>query len=72
MPASGLRNYMSGDLGVVSAYGYAWSSSPSWGSSNAGYFELRASGVLTLGDVYRAYAFPVRCVQHLQAAFFKE
>ena len=68
-PASGNRHRETGALNVVGTYGYAWSSSPTSGSANAGYLEVRASGVLPLGDVNRAYAFPVRCVQHLQLLF---
>ena len=72
-PASGYRNSTSGALTNVSTYGYSWSSSPSTSTStNGGSLYFRAGYVYPMNGDYRAHSFPVRCVQHLQAAFSVE
>ena len=61
---SGLRNNTSGDLWGVGTNGYAWSSSPTSGSTNAGYLDFNSTNVDPLSNGYRAYGFSVRCVQN--------
>ncbi|MCM1150791.1 MAG: hypothetical protein NC322_01970 [Alistipes senegalensis] len=68
--ASGLRNNTTGDLWGVGTNGYAWSSSPTSGSANAGYLDFNPTNVNPLNNNNRAYGFPVRCVQHLQEPLF--
>ncbi|MDE5906013.1 MAG: fibrobacter succinogenes major paralogous domain-containing protein, partial [Alistipes sp.] len=64
--ASGYRHYASGALTNVGAQGLCWSSSAfAAGDANASSLSVLASRVsLSFGN-NRAYAFPVRCVQHL-------
>ena len=54
----------------VGTNGYAWSSSPTSGSTNAGYLDFNSGNVNPLNNNNRAYGFPVRCVQHLPEALF--
>ncbi|WP_195497469.1 hypothetical protein [Alistipes senegalensis] len=63
MPASGYRNRTSGALTNVGSNGYSWSSSPTQGSTNAGYLNFSASNVNPQNNNYRANGFPVRCVR---------
>ncbi|MCM1250726.1 MAG: fibrobacter succinogenes major paralogous domain-containing protein [Alistipes sp.] len=68
--ASGYRSNTSGALGGVGAEGSSWSSAPNdAGNSNAGRILFQTSGVNPLNNTNRSFGFPVRCVQHLQAAF---
>ena len=70
MPASGSRHNTTGALSVVGSRGYYWSSSPiSAGSANASILRFYSDEMTLLYSNTRAYAFPVRCVQHLQAVF---
>ena len=70
MPASGFRNYTTGDLTNVGGSGVYWSSAASAAdNANAGYLHADASSVRPLHGNPRAFGFSVRCVQHLQAAF---
>ena len=63
-PASGCRNSNSGGLTNVGTGGYAWSSSPNSASSVYGSnLNFSSSLVNPEGGNYRAYGFPVRCVQ---------
>ena len=69
-PASGYRTYTSGDLTNVGTGGYCWSSTPVSASNPiAGAMAFLSGLVYPLHSADCAYAFPVRCVQHLQAAF---
>ena len=69
-PAAGQRDRVTGDLGVVGTYGYAWSSSPSASDSHyAGFLRFLASELTPLRADGRALGFPVRCVQASAAAF---
>ncbi|MDE6046534.1 MAG: fibrobacter succinogenes major paralogous domain-containing protein [Alistipes sp.] len=70
-PASGYRYRETGALTNVGSNGYVWSSSPyAAGNVSAGSMDFSVSFVRPLNYYARAYAFPVRCVQHLQAAFY--
>ena len=70
-PASGYRNNTTGALNNVGTYGYAWSSSPQAAdNANGGFMNFNADGVNPLNSGNRAIARPVRCVQHLRAAFY--
>ena len=72
-PASGCRERVSGALTYVGTYGTCWASSPAAaGNVNAGDLWFHAERVLSLDSSGRANGFSVRCVQHLQAAFFNE
>ena len=72
-PASGFRTSTTGALNAVGTYGGYWSASPSAaGGSDAGFIRFDSSYVNPLTAIYRTYAFTVRCVQHLRAAFSKE
>ena len=62
-PASGYRSRASGALTNVGSGGYSWSSSPTQGSTNAGYLNFSASNVNPQNNNYRANGFPVRCVR---------
>ena len=62
-PASGFRNRASGALTYVGSNGYSWSSSPTQGSTNAGYLLFFATYVYPQSNLSRAYGFPVRCVR---------
>ena len=62
-PASGYRSRASGALTNVGSGGYSWSSSPTQGSTNAGYLNFSASNVNPQRNNFRAYGFPVRCVR---------
>ncbi len=67
-PASGYRQYATGDLTNVGTQGDFWSSSPgAAGNTNAGGMWFHDSNVNPEGGTERAYAFTVRCVQHLRA-----
>ncbi|MDE6045750.1 MAG: hypothetical protein K2G10_00415 [Alistipes sp.] len=69
-PASGYRAFTSGALGVVGTEGGCWCSAPLAASNiNAGDFWFHASNVNPLNNGNRAYALPVRCVQHLRLLF---
>ena len=64
LPAAGLRNNNSGELGNTSSYGYYWSSSPNYGgSNNAGHLYFSSGYVYPLSSNYRAIGFSVRCVR---------
>ena len=72
-PASGQRTASGGDLSVLGTHGDSWSSSPyAAGSGTASMLRFLAGEMTVMSSVNRAYAFPVRCVQYLQAAFLKE
>ena len=72
-PASGFRTWATGDLTVVGVNGYCWCSSAyAAGNANGGGISFSASDITLLSNYQRARAVPVRCVQHLQAAFFRE
>lgn len=61
-PASGYLHPFSGMLYRVGNYGYVWSLSATGGGACSLYFN--AAGVLDLrAGSYRAYGFPVRCIQ---------
>ena len=63
-PASGCRASDSGGLVNVGSGGYAWSSSPHLASGVRGsLLDFYSSGVYPEGSYYRAFGFPVRCVQ---------
>ena len=65
--ASGYRQYATGALTAVGTQGDFWSSSPgAAGNANAGGMWFNDSNVNTEGGTERAYAFTVRCVQHLR------
>ena len=65
-PASGFRNWTTGDLNNVGGAGYYWSSSPyASGNANGGGFSFGSGDINPLTGYQRARAFPVRCVQHL-------
>lgn len=64
-PASGYRSRASGALTNVGSDGYSWSSSPTQGSTYAGFLNFSASYVSPQNNGYRAYGFPVRCVREL-------
>ena len=72
-PASGYRTRETGGLTNVGTNGYSWSSSAyAAGSATSGGLNFNSSNVNPLNSFSgRALAFPVRCVQHLQAAFPK-
>ena len=70
-PASGYRTSTTGALTSVGTNGEYWSSSPAASSVNAGYLDFNAGNVDPFHASRRSYGFPVRCVQHLQAAFIK-
>ncbi len=71
-PATGYRHGNTGALTVVGVSGYYFSSSP-WaaGDHGAGRLAFRANNAGPLASEGRSFAFPVRCVQHLQAALIK-
>ena len=72
LPASGYRNYPTGDLTNVGTNGLYWASAPyASGNANAGRLWFNSGNVNPLGSDPRAQGFTVRCVQHLQAAFIK-
>ncbi|MDE6046142.1 MAG: hypothetical protein K2G10_02440, partial [Alistipes sp.] len=58
-------------LNNVGTNGYAWSSSPQSSGASAGFLLFESGNVNPLHADGRTYAFPVRCVQHLQAAFLR-
>ena len=62
-PASGYRSRASGALTGVGSNGCSWSSSPTQGSTYAGYLSFSASGVNPQDNYCRANGFPVRCVR---------
>jgi hypothetical protein len=71
-PATGFRNYTTGALTNVGTHVGYWSSSTHASDSPNATFLRYWSG--ELGPIYgiqRANGFSVRCVQHLQAAFFE-
>ena len=61
-PAVGDLNSMSGGFIYVGGTGYYWSCSPS-GATNGYNFRFAAGIFDTSHGAYRAYGFPVRCVQ---------
>ena len=61
-PASGRLRYVDGTLSYVGSYGYCWSATP-YSQTNGYTLYFSSSGVLPSNDNYRAYGFPVRCVQ---------
>lgn len=70
-PASGLRLREDGRLVNISTEGDSWSSSSRDGASVQGaklYFTT--TNVNPLGYTYRAYCYPVRCVQELTWPFY--
>ncbi|MCM1151529.1 MAG: fibrobacter succinogenes major paralogous domain-containing protein [Alistipes sp.] len=70
-PASGYRTLTTGGLTAVGTGGWYWSSSPYAASHvNAGDLGLNSGNVNPLNSDGRAHGLSVRCVQHLQAAFF--
>ncbi|MDE6046746.1 MAG: fibrobacter succinogenes major paralogous domain-containing protein, partial [Alistipes sp.] len=70
-PASGYRNWTTGDLSVVGTIGYFWSSSPAAAdNASGGGMCFSAVDIPVLFTCQRARAFPVRCVQHLQGCFY--
>ena len=72
-PASGYRTSTTGALTNVGTGGYCWSSTPVSASNPiAGAMAFLSGLVYPLHSADCAYAFPVRCVQHLRAAFLKE
>ncbi|MDE5708994.1 MAG: hypothetical protein K2I32_06070 [Alistipes sp.] len=72
-PASGYRNRTTGDLTSVGDGGWCWSSSSyAAGDTGASQFGLRSYYMYPMYSNNRTYAFPVRCVQHLRAAFIYE
>ena len=73
MPAPGYRSAASAVLGAVGAHSHCWaSSSYAVGSYSAGNYFADVTRMYPLKNDDRAYGFPVRCVQHLQAAFISE
>lgn len=70
IPATGYRLYSTGALNVVGTEGGCWcSSSYAAGNHDAGDFWSHTSNVNPLNNGNRSNGLPVRCVQHLQAAF---
>ena len=70
MPASGSRHNTTGALSVVGSRGYYWSSSAvSAGNISVSILRFYSDEMTLLYSNARAYAFPVRCVQYLQAVF---
>ena len=64
LPAAGLRYSNSDELASTSSYGYYWSSSPGYGSSNyAVNLYFRSGFVYPLNYFNRANGFSVRCVR---------
>ncbi|WP_370689167.1 hypothetical protein, partial [uncultured Alistipes sp.] len=64
-PATGYRYRETGALNAVGTSGYAWSSSSyAAGNLGAGYFYFYSGLVGPLNGGYRAFGFPVRCVQN--------
>ena len=66
-PAPGYRdsgyNKAGGALWLVGYYGYSWSTSILSGSSSARFLYFGYDGVSPQGNSYRAYGFPLRCLQ---------
>ena len=61
-PASGYLNNSNGTLNNVGSNGYYWSATPY--SQSSGYnLRFGSSNVNPAYSSYRAYGFPVRCVQ---------
>ncbi|WP_304952155.1 hypothetical protein [uncultured Alistipes sp.] len=68
--ATGYRLYSTGALNVVGTEGGSWcSSSYVAGNHNAGDFWFHTGNVNPLNNGNRSNGLPVRCVQHLRAAF---
>ncbi len=64
-PASGYLHPFSGMLYRVGNYGYVWSLSVTGGGACSLFFN--ATGILNLrAGSYRAYGFPVRCIQYVE------
>ena len=69
-PAAGYRDTSTGALLVVGTEGGSWcSSSYVAGNHNAGDFWFHTGNVNPLNNGNRSNGLPVRCVQHLRAAF---
>ncbi len=69
-PASGYRTRMTGELMGIGTECNIWSSSPAAGSgANVSYLFFDSSRFYSEYSGYRAHAFSVRCVQHLQSCF---
>ncbi len=60
-PAPGLRAYQYGTLYYVGSHGFSWSSTASGGSVH--YLELNYARIIPQDLGYRAYGFPLRCLQ---------
>ena len=68
-PAAGYRHNTTGAY-TPDGYGDYWSSSSAAsGNNRAGYLAFNSANVNPLNTYQRACGFPVRCVQHLPAAF---
>ncbi len=67
MSAAGYRHWTTGALTNVGIEGDCWSSSSyAAGNNNAGRLNFNSTNVNPLNGWYRAVAWSVRCVQHLQ------
>ena len=62
-PAPGVRDYGEGALWDVGNAGYIWSSTIPTGSGNAHHLNLYYGGIYPQYYNYRAYGFPLRCLQ---------
>ncbi len=60
-PAPGYRASGSGMLWGVGYYGYSWSSTES--GTRAPCLDFHCGGVYPQNNSYRAYGFPLRCLQ---------
>ena len=61
-PAGGLREPGSGRLAHGGSRGYSWSCTPS-GDIKSRYVDFGMEGAGPKGEVFRAFGFPVRCIQ---------
>lgn len=61
-PAGGLREPGSGKLTHGGSRGYSWSCTPN-GDIKSKYVDFGMEGVGPQGQVFRAFGFPVRCIQ---------
>ena len=70
-PASGYRYYSSGTLDFVGYFGYYWSCSPYPSRSNSACFLYfsNSGSVSPSANYYRAYGYPVRCLQESKYNF---
>ena len=62
-PAPGYRHRDHGTLYAVGADGYSWSSTIPTGSGYAHYLSFSYSWLDPQSSNYRAYGFPLRCLQ---------